>query len=49
MGAKLSDLGEMYPIEPPNAVGLRQSVVDDIEKLKASPFIHPSIEIYGFV
>jgi carbonic anhydrase len=48
LGADLNQL-EMYPIEPPNDEGLRQSVVDDLEKLKASPFIDPNIPIYGYI
>lgn len=48
LGADLTQL-EMYPISPPDNEGLRQSVVEDMEKLKASPFIDPKIPIYGFV
>ena len=49
LGADLSELGELYGIEPPNNEGLVKSVKEDVEKLKASPFINPSIDLYGFV
>jgi carbonic anhydrase len=48
LGADLNQL-EMYPITPPNDEGLRKSVVEDLEKLKASPFIDPKIPIYGYI
>ena len=49
LGADLSELGELYGIEPPNDEGLVKSVKEDVEKLKSSPFINPSIDLYGFV
>ena len=50
LGADLSELGmPLCGIEPPNNEGLIKSVKEDVEKLKASPFINPSIDLYGFV
>lgn len=47
--AKATSLEALYVIKPPNLEGLENSVREDVEKLKASALIDPSIEIHGFV
>lgn len=47
--ARATDLSALYPIKPPNDEGLILSVKEDVEKLKASGLINPTVDIYGFV
>lgn len=47
--SRATDLAALYPIKPPDNHGLHISVKDDVEKLKASALINPSVEIRGFI